>query len=149
MMSAKVRARPQRPALVKRRAVTVIALVLMARLLLPCFPVQANTTGDDAFYILCTPNGFVDLRSLYPQEDGFATETPEDRRQPSPADGNVFQSCAGFCGLSVPLMAAAPAFGAPPLLADQQRLAVRDGDILPTLDRRYDLAARAPPTFPG
>lgn len=148
MMSVTAPARPRRPALVRRRAVAVVALVLMARLLLPCFPVQAST-GDDAFYIICTPNGLVDLRSLYPQEDGFASQTGEDRQQPSPADGNVFQKCSGFCGLSVPLMAAAPAFAAPPLLADLQRLAVRDGDILPSFERRYDLAARAPPTFPG
>lgn len=149
MMSATALARPRRPALVRRRAVAVVALVLMARLLLPCFPVQASTGGDDAFYIICTPNGIVDLRSLYPQEDGFASQTQEDRQQPSPADGNVFQKCSGFCGLSVPLMTAAPAFAALPILAGLQRLTARDGDVLPSFERRYDLAARAPPTFPG
>ncbi|NIA67966.1 hypothetical protein HBA54_05115 [Pelagibius litoralis] len=142
-------ARSLRPALIKRRAVAVVALLLVVRLLLPCFPAQAGTGGDDAFYILCTPNGFVDLRSLYPQEDGFAPQTQEERQQPTPADGNVFQACSGFCGLSVPLLAAEPAFASRPLLAGLQRLAVRDSENLPTFERGYDLAARAPPAFPS
>ena len=128
----------------------VVTLVLMARLLLPCFPVQAATGGDDAFYILCTPTGFVDLRDLYPPEDGAAPPaTPDGGEAPVPADGGIFQVCSGVCGLSAPLLAADPAHPAQAAAERIQGFRVPDRNDLPSFALRYDLAARAPPAFPG
>ncbi len=136
-----------RTATPRQWAAAVIAFVLVARLLLPCLPAHAmpgTPGGSDDFFLLCTPNGIVDLRSLDPAAGGFG-ESEQSPDEPSPADGDTFRTCPGACTftLSPPLVGdayalASPALGKPLLVLPADLAAARDW-------LHHSLAARAPP----
>ena len=127
----------------------VIAFVLVARLLLPCLPAHAMAGapgGSDDFFLLCTSNGIIDLRSLDPAAGGVgATDGEQTPDEPSPADGDTFRTCPGACTftLSLPLAGDAYALASAAL---GKPLPVLPADLTAARDwLHHSLAARAPP----
>ncbi|WP_420346125.1 hypothetical protein [Pelagibius sp.] len=132
----------------------MIAFVLVVRLLLPCMPAQAMPGapgGSDDFFLLCTPNGIIDLRSLDPAAAGFGdsagkNDGEQPSEEPAPADGDTFRTCPGACTftLSLPLLGDAYAF-AP--LAMGKPLPALPADLAAGPDwLHHSLAPRAPPS---
>jgi len=127
----------------------VIAFVLVARLLLPCLPAHAMAGapgGSDDFFLLCTPNGIVDLRSLDPAAGGFADgEREQPSEEPAPADGDTFRTCPGSCTFTLSLPLLGDAYAVAPL-AMGSPLPVLPADLTAAPDwLHHSLAARAPP----
>ncbi|WP_299391108.1 hypothetical protein [Pelagibius sp.] len=132
----------------------VVALVLVARLLLPCLPAHAMAGapgGSDDFFLLCTPNGIVDLRSLDPAAGGFGesagkNDGEQPSEEPAPADGDTFRTCPGACTFTLSLPLAGDAYG-PARLTLGKPLPVLPADLAATSDwLHHSLAARAPPS---
>lgn len=140
---------PSRTATPQQWAAAVITFVLVARLLLPCLPAHAVAGapgGSGDFFLLCTANGIVDLRSLDPAAGGFGEgerEQPSD--EPSPADGDTFRTCPGSCTFTLSLPLAGDAYAVAPL-ALGNALPVLPADLTAAPDwLHHSLAARAPP----
>lgn len=133
----------------RRGAAAMIALVLVARLMLPCLPSQALADPDGAdFFIICTANGVIDLRKLDPELAAVLAGGEEsDREAPAPADGDPYRVCSGFCALTLSLPSTEAAYPSS-ALALRNQVATRHADFpLPSSILRHSLAARAPPLF--
>ena len=131
----------------RRGATVIVAFVLVARLLLPCFPAQALADPEGAdFFVICTPNGVIDLRKLDPAlAAALAGGEGSDREGPQPTDGDSYRVCSGLCGLASSLSAEEEAYPSAALTLRKQA-ARRYADLFPqTSTLRHSLAARAPP----
>ena len=125
----------------------MVALVLVARLLIPCLPAQALADPEGAdFFVICTPNGVIDLRKLDPSQAAALPGGEEsDREDPQPADGDSYRVCGGFCGLASSISAAEEAYPSSALAFRSQAVRQLAGLLPQTNTLRHSLAARAPP----
>lgn len=145
--------RRSRTAMPRQWAAAAVALVLVVRLLLPCLPAHAmagGPGGSDDFFLLCTPNGIIDLRSLDPAAAGFGDSAGKNNgeqpsEEPAPADGDTFRTCPGACTFTLSLPLAGDAYALAPL-AIGNVLPVLPADLAAAPDwLHHSLAARAPP----
>ena len=133
----------------RRRLTVLVVLVLLSRLLLPCLPAQGHTGSDlgSDFYVICTPYGLVDLRSVDPSQGGLGGSGENDGQERLPSDADLFRICTGFCGVSLSVPAPDGAVPTQVWAAGNDRPAPRDGTFAVAAVFHHSLGARAPPAL--
>ena len=133
----------------RRRLTALVVFVLLSRLLLPCLPAQGQAGSDlgSDFYVICTPYGLVDLRTVDPSQSGLGGTGEEDGQDRLPNDADLFRVCTGFCGLSLSVPAPDAAFPTQVWAAGSDRPAPRGGTFVVAAEFRHSLGARAPPAL--
>ena len=131
----------------RRGAAVMVAFVLVARLLLPCLPAQALADPEGAdFFVICTPNGVIDLRRLDPALAAALAEGEEtDKEGPQPVDSDPYRVCSGLCALPLSLPSTEESYPSPALAARSPAVTHPTDLLPPSGSLRYSLAARAPP----